>query len=240
MARTARGLACVAALCSTALFAVQSGSPELRLTLTEGTSMAAAASPDGRTVVIDLLGALWTVPIDGGRARRILEDGYDARLPAWSPDGKRIAFQAYRDSTWNIWTIDAEGSGLRRETSGPFDDREPHWSPDGTRLAFSSDRSGSYDVWLLEGACRLQQGKVEARGEHAVLWIDRTHAAQQVPTKAICYLEGNVQIDFGHDRDVHRATGRAARASRRSGCALTRSPAALRPIARRRSRRDSP
>jgi Tol biopolymer transport system component/imidazolonepropionase-like amidohydrolase len=111
--------------------------------------MAAAVSPDGRTLVIDLLGALWTLPIEGGRARRILDDGYDARLPAWSPDGKRVAFQAYRDSTWNIWTVNVDGTGLRRETSGPFDDREPHWSPDGTRVAFSSDRSGSYDVWLI-------------------------------------------------------------------------------------------
>jgi Tol biopolymer transport system component/imidazolonepropionase-like amidohydrolase len=121
----------------------------VRLTLTEGTSMAAALSPDARTIVIDLLGALWTLSADGGRATRILEDGYDARMPAWSPDGQRIAFQAYRGATWNIWTIGRDGSGLRQETSGPFDDREPHWSPDGQRVAFSSDRSGNYDVWIL-------------------------------------------------------------------------------------------
>ena len=148
MARTAHFLA-VVGLGSAALLAHQSRPADTRLILTEGTSMAAAVSPDGRTIVIDLLGALWTLPIDGGRARRILEDGYDARLPAWSPDGRRIAFQAYRDSTWNIWTVAADGSSLRRETSGPFDDREPHWSPDGTRLAFSSDRSGSYDIWIV-------------------------------------------------------------------------------------------
>ena len=121
----------------------------VRVTVTEGTSMAAALSPDTRTIVIDLLGALWTLSAEGGRATRILEDGYDARMPAWSPDGQRITFQAYRGTTWNIWTIAGDGSGLRQETSGPFDDREPHWSPDGQRLAFSSDRSGNYDVWIL-------------------------------------------------------------------------------------------
>ncbi len=122
---------------------------EVRLTLHEGTSMAAALSPDGRTIAIDLLGALWTLSIDGGPATRILEDGYDARMPAWSPDGRRLAFQAYRSSTWNIWTVNADGTGLQQVTSGPFDDREPHWSPDGARLAFSSDRGGNYDVWVL-------------------------------------------------------------------------------------------
>lgn len=122
---------------------------EVRLTLHEGTSMAAALSPDGRTIAVDLLGALWTLSIEGGPAKRILEDGYDARMPAWSPDGRRLAFQAYRSSTWNIWTVNADGTRLQLLTSGPFDDREPHWSPDGTRVAFSSDRSGNYDLWVL-------------------------------------------------------------------------------------------
>jgi Tol biopolymer transport system component len=132
-----------------AFVSAQPAGTMVRLTLTEGTSMAAALSPDARTIVIDLLGALWTLSADGGRATRILEDGYDARLPAWSPDGQRIAFQAYRSTTWNIWTIGRDGTGVRQETSGPFDDREPHWSPDGQYVAFASDRSGNYDVWIL-------------------------------------------------------------------------------------------
>ena len=121
---------------------------QVRLTLGEGTSMAAALSPDGRTVAIDLLGALWTYEAAGGPARRILEDGYDARLPVWSPDGRRLAFQAYHRDTWHVWIVDADGGGLQQVTFGPFDDREPFWSPDGTRLAFSSDRSGQYDIWI--------------------------------------------------------------------------------------------
>ena len=124
-------------------------SRDVRLTLTEGTSMAGALSPDGRTIALDVLGVIWTVGIDGGPATRILADGYDAHAPAWSPDGTRLAFQAYYRDTWNIWTMKADGSDLRQVTSGPFDDREPHWSPDSARLAFASDRSGNYDVWLL-------------------------------------------------------------------------------------------
>jgi Tol biopolymer transport system component/imidazolonepropionase-like amidohydrolase len=123
---------------------------DVRLTLTEGTSFAAALSPDGGSLVIDLLGALWTLDVAGGRATRILDDGYDAHAPSWSPDGQQIAFQAYRHNTWDIWTVNRDGSALKQRTSGVFDDREPHWSPDGRRIAFSSDRSGNYDVWTLE------------------------------------------------------------------------------------------
>jgi Tol biopolymer transport system component/imidazolonepropionase-like amidohydrolase len=134
--------------CSAMLLA-QDARREVRLTLREGTSMAAAVSPDGRTVIIDLLGVLWSLDAEGGTARRLLPDGYDAHAPSWSPDGRRVAFQAYLKDTWHLWMMNADGSGLTELTAGPFDDREPHWSPDGTRLAFSSDRSGHYDIWLL-------------------------------------------------------------------------------------------
>ena len=131
------------------LDAQPSGGRAVHVTLHEGTSMAAALSPDSRTIAIDLLGTLWTLPGGGGVAKAITDISMDARQPSWSPDSTRIAFQAYRSSTWQIWTIKADGTDLRAVTSGPYDDREPSWSPDGRRIAFSSDRSGTYDVWVL-------------------------------------------------------------------------------------------
>lgn len=135
-------------------FVSQAAPPSQRVsvTLREGTNMAAALSPDGRTLIIDLQGSLWTLPASGGAARRITEEFLDARQPAWSPDGRRVAFQGYADGVWHIYVMNADGSGVRAITTGPFDDREPSWSRDGARIAFSSDRSGNYDIFDMDVA----------------------------------------------------------------------------------------
>lgn len=122
----------------------------LELTLTEGTNMAVALSPGGDTLAYDLLGRIWLMPVSGGEGKPITDPYGNARQPSWSPDGKKIAFQAYWDGNWHIYTVNTDGSGLKQMTSGEFDHREPHWSPDGTTLAFSSDRGGSYDIWTLQ------------------------------------------------------------------------------------------
>ena len=115
--------------------------------------------------------ALWTMDASGGTATRILDDGYDARMPAWSPDGRTLAFQAYLRDTWHIWTVKADGTDLRQITSGPFDYREPQWSPDGTRLAFSSDRTDNYDVWVVTLASGdMRQVTAEPSNESMPAW----------------------------------------------------------------------
>ena len=121
----------------------------VEVTLTEGTNIAAAMSPDGTTIAFDLVGRIWVMPAAGGRAEAITDPFGDARQPSWSPDGDRIAFQAYWDGNYHVWSVAPGGSGLRQHTRGPYDHREPHWSPDGDRIAFSSDRAGSYDIWTL-------------------------------------------------------------------------------------------
>ena len=127
---------------------------EFTVTVNEGTNFSVAASPDGHTLAIDLLGSLWTLPAQGGTAKLITQELLEARNPSFSPDGKQIVFEGFVDTDdWDLWTIGSDGSGLKRLTSGPSDDLEPAWSHDGTRIAFSSDRNRNYDVWILDLRC---------------------------------------------------------------------------------------
>jgi len=120
------------------------------VTLTEGTNISIALSPDQQKIAMDLQGTLWVLPATGGESVALTDYLGDVRQPNWSSDGKRIAFQSFRDGNWHIWSILADGSDLRQHTKGLYDHREPQWSADGTKILFSSDRAGNYDVWLLD------------------------------------------------------------------------------------------
>src|SRR5262245_55165480 len=70
-------------------------------------------SPDGKTIMFDLLGDLYTMPIDGGAAQRIIGGLSFESQPVYSPDGKTIAFLSDRSGVENLWIADADGSNPR-------------------------------------------------------------------------------------------------------------------------------
>jgi len=69
--------------------------------------------------------------------------------PAWSPDGKRIAFTTDRDGNQEIYLINADGSNAVRLTNDAAADYAPAWSPDGTRIAFVSKRADTPDIFTV-------------------------------------------------------------------------------------------
>jgi TolB protein len=109
-------------------------------------------APDGSRVVFSIPAPTGQViaSVDRqGRDRRTLTEGGLNNWPAFSPDGKRIAFGSSRAGDFDIHVMNADGSGLRRLTRSPGLDMRPAWSPDGRRLAFTSNRDGHYQVYVM-------------------------------------------------------------------------------------------
>jgi Tol biopolymer transport system component len=71
------------------------------------------------------------------------------RHPAFSPDGKRIAFTAGPGGLGDIWVSNADGTGMARLVGGPSTDVRPTWSPDGLTIAYTSTRRGDAEVWRI-------------------------------------------------------------------------------------------
>ncbi|MGW0712936.1 amidohydrolase family protein [Streptomyces sp. NPDC002643] len=122
----------------------------IEVTVTEATNASAALSPDGRTVVLDLLNLLWRLPVDGGDAVRLTEVEDEASEPDFSPDGRRVVYQAFTDGTFHLWLMNADGTGRRQLTSGDADHREPRFSPDGTRIACAAEHDGRYAIHVID------------------------------------------------------------------------------------------
>ena len=73
-----------------------------------GTWMSVDVSPDGKTIVFDMMGDIYSMPISGGTATRITKGmAYDVH-PRYSPDGKSLLFISDKSGSDNIWTYDLE------------------------------------------------------------------------------------------------------------------------------------
>ena len=119
----------------------------------EGTWISLDVSPDGKTIVFELLGDLYTMPITGGTATRITSGpGFDSQ-PRWSPDGKRLLFLSDRSGAENVWLCDPDGKNSKALTKGTNNlYASPEWTPDGNYIVVSrtSGVLGSvYELWLI-------------------------------------------------------------------------------------------
>ena len=112
--------------------------------------------PGGRVAVAAaiLVGGLLVTPAFGLGSRLLdLINGKstpgDVLTPAWSPDGRKLAFVSRRDGNSDIYAMNADGSAQENLTRQPANDSHPSWSPDGRRIAFVSRRDGNSEIYVM-------------------------------------------------------------------------------------------
>jgi Tol biopolymer transport system component len=167
------------------------GSGLTQLTSGAGTDQWPSWSPDGSTIVYSNSGArpldrsgfsntqeIFTVPAAGGAATRFTHNSTWDDMPAYSPDGTRIAFS----DDGSIWIVGVDGTHahpLPGQPSGP--NFNPRWSPDGSRIVLITyyDRARAADggplltihvVDVSTGATSHVRGMVEA-DSRAPAWM---------------------------------------------------------------------
>ena len=164
----------------------------IEFTTDEGTWLSLDISPDGKTIVFELLGDLYSLPIAGGEAKAITTGLPFDSQPNYSPDGKMIAFVSDRDGADNLWIAGIDGSApkpLTKDKQSLF--ASPSWTPDGEYVLVSRQPQlpwGAFELWMyhVRGGSGVQvtKGKLKPGFERD----DYVHAIGAVASKDGKYL----------------------------------------------------
>src|SRR6185436_8233548 len=108
---------------------------------------------------------------DGSDVKPVTNDrAWDGR-PAWSRDGKWIAWPSEREGKAAIWVMHAAGKNARRITPTDSEADEPSWSPDGTEIVFVSTRDGFRELYIQKVNEKTARRLTTQRGQiHTPAW----------------------------------------------------------------------
>lgn len=213
--------------------------PLARMTLDtdRGTWMSVDVHPDGRTLVFDLLGDIYLLPIEGGDARPLTEGVAWDMQPRFSPDGRSVAFTSDRSGGDNVWVVGVDGRGAYAVTDEAFRlVNSPVWTPDGDFLAvrkhFTGTRSlGAGEVWLYhrfggEGvAATARKSEQKDLGEPAFSPRgDRLYFSHDITSGARFAYDKDPHEGIYAISEIERRTGEISQVIRRPGGAVRPTP----------------
>jgi Tol biopolymer transport system component len=126
-------------VCDGALAAAQTdGWRTIEFETTEVTDPDLTVSPDGKVLVFTMLGHLFRLPVSGGEAEQLTFGPYWDSEPAFSPDGRRVAFISDRDGgEGSVFVLELDTGAMTQVTREEWVSR-PTWSTDGSALAYLS------------------------------------------------------------------------------------------------------
>lgn len=121
-------------------------------------------SPDGKTVVFSYLGDIYAVESVGGVARALTTHPAHDMNPAFSPDGRNVAFSSNRYGSYDVFVVPTRGGRPRRLTFDSASDMVCGWTPDGSAILFASLRSPAFPSNFELYSIPLEGGRVTRIG----------------------------------------------------------------------------
>ena len=165
--------------------------------------MSPALSPNGKQVVFEALNQLWLMDI-GGKPRQLTNDKYYKEDPAWSPDGRSIAYSSDKAGTEDLYVMDvAAGSEKRVTAFANSAEVAAAWSPDGKMLAYQDQAGATYTLNLASGARKRVAAALFAPSKPSWSADGKTIAIGALKPYTRRFREGTSQI-----LTVDLATGR--------------------------------
>lgn len=128
---------------------------QIEFETSEGTWISVDVSPDGETILFDLMGHIYEMPVAGGAARALTNGRSWNHLPRYSPNGSEIAFTSDRDGVDNIWVMNRDGGDLENISKSKASVSRATWSADGRHIMaqrYNSDVTSEGLIYNRYGA----------------------------------------------------------------------------------------